>query len=611
MIKYRVTQWAKGSIIVFATIYLVLFFGCSSNRDNRVRLAGDWLFKIDSLDRGIKEGWFSSTVDRKDWHHHELPSYWDDFDSLATYDGVGWYCRYFQITDSLGPMSIYFGGVDDDADVWLNGIKIGSHSGYSEPFSFDISSAIKRGMNEIVVRVVDEGGPGGIYAPVYVVGTNEVKRLMKGKYADRPARTSASWVHDAVIYEVYLRSFSKEGTFYALERRLPELKALGVTVVWLMPIHPVGELGRKGKLGSPYSVQDYYGINPEFGTLNDFKSLVESVHRMGMKIIIDLVANHTSWDSKLMFDHPEWFKKNNEGAIVSPNADWTDVAQLDYRQHELRKYMIKMMSYWVGDIGIDGYRCDVADIVPLDFWNTAREELDRIRPVVMLAEGKNPEDHLEAFDLTYSWNLYDVLQDVVDEIRPVKELDGKLEKESLQYPKNSLRLRFSSNHDKNVQDGPAIRRYTAAGAKAAAALTFTCPGVPLVYNGDEVGNARKLNLLDKVDIDWSKGKEFRELYTWLAHLRNQHEALARGNYRRIWCSDSARVYAFERFSGDDSVYVVINFSRQRRTVRIESASDLLDVNSGKTMTLKKNRVELILSSYAFSIFTPIHKETQR
>ena len=233
------------------------------------------------------------------------------------------------------------------------------------------------------------------------------------KYASVYARKSADWVKNAVIYEVYLRSFSKEGTLKALESRIPELKKLGVTVVWLMPIHPVGKLLRKGTLGSPYSVQDYYGINPEFGTLDDFNSLVNTVHQEGLKIIIDLVANHTAWDNPMLKEHPEWYTHDASGKIISPNPDWTDVADLNYDSPELRMYMITMMKYWVHDIGIDGFRCDVAELVPTDFWNNARKELDAIKPVMMLSEGTIPEHHIRAFDLTYSWNMYAVLENVI------------------------------------------------------------------------------------------------------------------------------------------------------------------------------------------------------
>ncbi len=594
------------NILVRASVLCAILIcsGCANEDAWDHSLDGDWLFQVDSSNLGVKEQWFIVGYDRSAWRTHSLPDYWDKYDDLASYDGAGWYEKSFTLNTAHGPYSIYFAGVDDDADVWLNGVPVGSHSGYGESFSFDVSSELRQGRNEVVVRVVDKGGPGGIYESVHIVRSEDVKRLMKSKFSDLPSRSSADWVRNAVVYEVYLRSFSKEGTFKGLEKRIPELKALGVTVLWLMPIQPIGELGRKGRLGSPYSVQDYYGINPEFGSLDDFKSLVASVHRQGLKIIIDLVANHTSWDSKLMFEHPEWFMKNKEGAIVSPNADWTDVAQLDYRQHELRKYMINMMAYWVRDIGIDGYRCDVADMVPLDFWEMASRELSKIKPVMMLAEGKNPEDHLKAFDLTYSWNLYDVLDEVVEGRRSVKVLDDILVREQLLYPKNALRMRFNSNHDKNFQDSPAVRLYTTAGAKATIALIYTYPGVPLVYNGDEVCNSRKLSLLDKVDIDWSKGKDLRGLYSRLAELRSQHQALRNGDYHKVWCSDSARVYAFERCSGNDTVCVVINFSKGPKNVKIESTDNLLDAIARRTIVPEKKKVELNLPPYGFFILIP-------
>ena len=589
----------RGRHILFLAASVYMCACQSSNKLGAVGVDNDvWLFSYDSSNVGIGQRWYSDTTNRSNWVRCKS-GYWPDVDGMD-YDGAGWYASTFVVPDSMHPWTIFFGGVDDNADVWVNGKLVGSHEGYNESFYFDLAD-LHVGENNVVVRVFDRGGPGGLYKPVKIVKSSEVKKLLKSKFADLNARPSPVWIRDAVIYEVYLRSFAKEGTFKGLQKRLPELKALGVTVLWLMPIQPIGELGRKGKLGSPYAVRDYYGINPEFGTLDDFKSLVNAIHKAGMKAIIDLVANHTSWDSNLMFDHPEWFAKNKKGAIVSPNPDWWDVAQLDYRHHELRKYMINVMTYWVRETGIDGYRCDVADLLPLDFWETAREELDAIKPVMMLAEGNNPADHLKAFDLTYSWNFYKVLVDVVRGSKSVSVFDQKLDRERLTYPKGSLRLRFISNHDKNIVDGPPVKLYTRAGAKAAAVWLFTFPGVPLIYNGDEVGNPKKLSLFDKVDIDWSKGGEFRELYTKLIRIRNEHRALREGNFKRLWCSDSARVYAFERQSGKDVVDVVINFSKERRRVKISAASNLVDAGDETVFASKKKKAEITLAPYGFHI----------
>ena len=570
---------------------------------------GDWLFKVDSLGGGVAEKWFEEGFDRSDWSRVAIPDHWDRY-NLESYDGVGWFARTFELADASGPMALVFGGVDDDADVWINGTKVGTHIGYSEPFYFDAGGTLRRGRNEIVVRVNDRGGPGGIYKPVTLTPIERVQELLRSKYADLNARPSAEWVRDAVIYEVYLRSFSKDGTFRSLERRLPELKQLGVTVLWLMPIHPVGELNRKGNLGSPYSVQDYYAVNPRFGTLDDFKSLVQATHKLGMKIIIDLVANHTSWDSQLILEHPDWFTTNAEGAIVSPNVDWTDVADLNYDSHELRKYMIRMMEYWARDVGIDGFRCDVAELVPTDFWDIARKELDKIKPILMLSEGTLPEHHLEAFDLTYSWSVYDAFSKVMKGSTPVSIFDDILRNEADQFPKGSLRLRFNSNHDKVAWDAPAVTKYTQQGAKAAAVFIFTYPGVPLIYNGDEVGNERTLDLFDQVEIDWSKHPDFREFYTKLCTLHLQHAALRGGEFARL-ANPDRKVYSFLRRKDSDQVFVVINFADSAKSVEVTlpqgSAGDLIEYFTGQNARPTRRSLAVRLRPFDFKVFLPTMK----
>ncbi len=540
-------------------------------KESPIRLDGTWHFAVDSTDRGVAEGWFRTDWDRRDWREITVPDYWDRY-NLESYDGVGWYWRTVVVEDTSAPMTLYFAGVDDDADVWLNGERVGSHAGYSDAFWFDVTSHLRKGKNDLVVRVVDKGGPGGIYKPITLVRSDRIDDVLRTKYSRMKARPSAEWVKNAVIYEFYVRSFSPEGTFRGVEKRLPELKRLGVTVLWLMPIHPVGELNRKGSLGSPYSVRDYYAVNPEFGTLDDFRSLVRAVHAAGMHIITDLVANHTSWDSVLLMEHPEWFTHNAEGAIVAPNADWTDVADLNYDQHELRKYMIRMMKYWVADEHIDGYRCDDAELVPTDFWETARQELDAIKPVMMLSEGTLPEHHVEAFDLTYSWNVYDVLGKVINDTTSATIFNALLRTESYQFPRGSLRLRFNTNHDKNAFDAPAVEKFGPGGAMASAVLVFTMPGVPLIYNGEEVGNPKRLSLFERVPIDWSRGEAFRTLYEGLTALRAAHPALREGDDQPVETTDAPKIYAFVRSTGADRALVVISFARTQVTTLLKGKS---------------------------------------
>jgi cyclomaltodextrinase / maltogenic alpha-amylase / neopullulanase len=596
-------------IISFAFLMMLFAAGGFAMQKKPLALDGRWIFKIDSLNKGIIEEWYSAKYERSNWTNVEVPNYWDHYHGMATYDGVGWFARTVDVKDISQPLSIYFGGVDDDADVWVNGIKVGSHTGYSDPFNIPIDQVVKVGRNEIVVRVNDYNGPGGIYKPVTIIPTNELDQFLRTKFSAMKAKKSAEWVKDAVIYEVYLRSFSKDGTLKALEARIPELKKLGVTVVWLMPIHPTGIEGRKGSLGSPYSVRDYYAINPEFGTLNDFKALVSTVHQQGMKIIIDLVANHTAWDNPMLKEHPEWYTHDKSGKIISPNPDWADVADLNYDQTSLRNYMIRMMKYWVRDIGIDGFRCDVAELVPTDFWEAAVKELDAIKPVMLLSEGTLPEHHVKAFDLTYSWNMYDVLEKVIGGSTPATIFDNLLKTESYHFPQGSLRMRFNTNHDKNAFDGPAVEKFTPQGAKATAVLAFTYPGVPLIYNGEEVGNNKRLNLFQKVDIDWSNGKDFRELYETLSSLRREHPALRQGTYTSVPNSANANVYSFIRAKGEDTVFVVINFCSSTVNVNLKLPATLKnrwkELFTNKNVLMTNGQVELQLSPLGFVVLCPL------
>ena len=391
---------------------------------------------------------------------------------------------------------------------------------------------------------------------------------VKKNYSELDARTSADWVKDAVMYEVYLRSFSKEGTFKTLEARIPELKKLGVTIVSLMPIHPIGELNRKGSLGSPYAVKDFFAVTPEYGTLNDFQSLVNALHRQGLKIVIDLVANYAAWDSQLLMEHPDWFQHNEEGAIVSPHIDLFDVAQLDYRQHEPRKYMIAVMKYWVKEFDVDGFQCTMAESIPIDFWNAARKEVDKIKPVIMISEHSRPDYHIKAFDLTFSWNIYHILSSIVNTTEPVSALDDSLKFEFFQFPKGSLRLRFDETHEK-IESAQTFEKFSSQEAKAIAVLVFMIPGVPFIYNGEEVGNNKRLSLFDKVEIDWSKGKDFRKLYEQLGALRRDHPALRHGSYSSIPNSEYKTVYSFLRSSGSDSLITVMNFGKEKKAVNLK------------------------------------------
>ena len=394
------------------------------------------------------------------------------------------------------------------------------------------------------------------------------------------ARQPREWVRDAVIYEIYPRAFSAQGNFDGVTAQLDRLKDLGVTILWLMPIHPIGQEKKKGSIGSPYAVRDYYAINPSYGTKDDLKRLINEAHRRNMKVIIDIVANHTSWDSALM-KHPEFYKRDAKGNITYP-YDWYDIAALNYNNQQLRSYMTDMLKYWIREFDLDGFRCDVAGEVPTDFWENARAEMERVKPdIVLLAEAHKAELLVNAFDLDYSWPLHSAMNDVLQGRQPAFAIRAAWEKEVREWPRNALHMRFSDNHDERR----AIARFGERGALAASALVFTIDGVPLLYNGQEVGDTTESGapaLFEKLPIFWSiaeRRPEFPRFYKQMMNLRRANNALRRGSLEWVDNSDQARLLTYRRRSTDEEVLVAINFSNQPflGSVKVESEKGFTDV----------------------------------
>lgn len=376
-----------------------------------------------------------------------------------------------------------------------------------------------------------------------------------------PARTARNWVRDGVIYEIYPRAFSQEGNFKGITAQLDRLKDLGVTVLWLMPIHPIGQEKKKGTIGSPYAVRDYYGINPDYGTKEDLKHLVSEAHRRGMKVIIDIVANHTSWDS-VMMKHPDWYKHDASGKITYP-YDWFDIAALNYTNPQLRQYMTEMLKYWIREFDMDGFRCDVAGEVPTDFWENARAELDKIKPdIFMLAEAHKPDLQVKAFELDYSWPLHSALTDVLQGRGRASDLREAWEREFREWPRGAQHLRFSDNHDERR----AIARFGEPAALAASAMVITLDGVPLLYNGMEVGDTTESGapaLFEKLPIFWpiaERRPEFPRFYKRMFALRQSSSALRRGSLEWLRNSDESRAVTYLRRSPDEEIVIAINFS---------------------------------------------------
>lgn len=387
------------------------------------------------------------------------------------------------------------------------------------------------------------------------------------------------WVKSSVIYEINTRQYSPEGTFKALEADLPRIKELGIDILWMMPIYPIGEKNRKVPegastgLGSYYSIRDYKSVNPEFGTAEDFKNLVIKAHGMGFKVIIDWVANHTARDNGWITEHPEWYKKDAKGDIATP-SDWTDCAQLDYSNKELRKAMVDAMSFWVKNYDIDGFRCDMAGMIPADFWEDARTELQLIKPLYMLAENEDkPELCNMAFDSNYGWEMHHLMTAIAQgkqRADAILKLQNKIDSG---MPQRSFKLNFITNHDENSWNGTAKEKF-GDGEKSCAVLTYTLPGMPLIYNGQEAGMTKRLRFFAKDTIDWSDTKMV-PLYKKMNDLKHRNQALWSPPYggKLIPLPNTApgKIVSFLRSSGNSGVMVLVNMSPDSITATITSA----------------------------------------
>lgn len=404
------------------------------------------------------------------------------------------------------------------------------------------------------------------------------------------------WSKNATIYEVNVRQFTPEGTFKAFEAHLPRIKKMGIDIIWLMPIHPIGVEKRKGTLGSYYSVKDYYGINPEFGTKADFKHLVDKIHNMGMYVIVDWVANHSSWDNPLAKEHPDWYTKTEEGDFQpTPWYDWDDVIDFDYDKPGIRKYMTEALVYWVKDFNIDGYRCDTAGFIPTDFWNNARAEMDAVKPVFMLAEWESRDLHQKAFDMTYSWTFWDKMAAVTRDKKSISGLVEYMAHDVSTFPRDGYRMLFTDNHDMNSWNKNMVYNF-GNGLEASIVLTGTVNGMPLVYGGQEAGLDRSLAFFEKDVIDWSQ-MPYEGLFKKLFDLKHLNRALWNGKEGgvmvRIYNDKMEQVISFSRTKDKNRVIPIINYSDKPVTVKLNSKhlkGDYTEVFSGKKITLNGDDV---------------------
>ncbi len=383
-----------------------------------------------------------------------------------------------------------------------------------------------------------------------------------------------AWILQSNIYEVNLRQYSASGSFKAFEKHLPRLKKMGVEILWFMPITPIGITDRKmtsADLGSYYAVKDYKGINEEFGTLTGWKAFVKKAHAMGFKVIVDWVANHSSTDNRWIKDHPNFYAKDSSGKIISA-YDWTDTYKLDYKDRELRDSMIDAMKFWITQTGIDGFRCDVAGDVPDDFWKECITTLKKVKNVFMLAEGDKPSLHEVGFDETYAWTIGAAMTDLYAGKKTLLQFDSTLNSNIEKFPKNTCKLFFTTNHDENSWNGTEFEKYGNA-YKTFAVFTQTMyQSIPLIYNGQEIPNKKRLKFFVKDTIEWNQ-YAMAPFYKTLLTLRKTNPALAAdGKYKKLVSSNDDAIFAYVREKSGHKVAVILNFSNMEQKFTIKDKS---------------------------------------
>jgi glycosidase len=386
----------------------------------------------------------------------------------------------------------------------------------------------------------------------------------------------------ASIYEVNVRQFSEAGTLEAVTEQLPRLKAMGVDIIWLMPIQPISEVKRKGELGSYYSIADYTAVHPDYGTLEDVKALVAKAHELDQKVILDWVANHTGWDHPWITQHPDWYSKNADGDITDPidartgeSWGWTDVADLNYDNKALWQGMSEAMQFWLREVDMDGFRCDVAGEVHTEFWNHVRPQLDAIKPVFMLAEAEKPELQ-QAFDMSYGWEAHHLINAVAKGEKAPKVIDEYMQQRAEKFAPDHQLMMFTTNHDENSWNGTVFERFGEA-HKAAAVLSFTLDGMPLIYSGQESAMDKRLKFFQKDAIDW-KDYPLQAFYSDLLTLKDSQPALWSGpdggKFQALsYQSDQTKAYAFRRVNKDSNLVIAVNLSDEPAKVTLEAPLD--------------------------------------
>lgn len=572
---YRMVNWLG--------LILLLAVSCSPNHEKDTKVfnepftgfeaPGSLLVANDTQASGLGENWFihdnfpQSAV-------KEINSFRSD--DLATYT---WLQKEFRVgsIDSVKQLYLILKHVNGEFIIWLNGQLIRQISGNFPLEYFPVKDYIVPGTSNFLTmryRSISEGQPvmSG-FAMLPYENDEALNEANQVKNTETLPFEQAAFASDLVIYELFLRDFTPNGTFNGLQNRVEYLKDLGVNMVWLMPIHPVGIEKKKGSYGSPYAVKNYFMTNPNMGSRDQFKEMLTIIHKNKIRLIIDAVVNHTSWDNSLMTQHPEFYTKNSKGEIISPaGTNWTDVADLDYNVPALQDYMASYFSYWMNDVGIDGFRCDVAGMVPGSFWNKTISGVRLKHPdLFMLAEATEKELLMDGFNAVYSWDLYHAFQEVHAGQKDPAAITELLFNEQISFPKNSLIMHYAENHDTER----AAKTLGHTDHHLALITVFTAPGIPMIYCGEELGSTERLDIFEKKTLILNK----RHLTTYqlvqnLIRLRKNEPALRYGELSLL--SGNASYIGFRRITANDTLSVLINYGDSNQFVDILSSKSLLN-----------------------------------
>ena len=415
------------------------------------------------------------------------------------------------------------------------------------------------------------------------------------------------WSYNSNIYEVNIRQYTSEGTFAAFAKSLPRLRDMGVEILWFMPITPISEHGRLGTLGSYYAIRDYKGINPEFGTIDDFKAVVSEAHDLGFKIIVDFVANHTGNDHPWLTEHPDFYVMDTNSDVLHPHG-WSDVSQLNYDVPELWNCMIDVLKYWVKECDLDGFRCDMAHLVRLDFWIEAKKKLSKVKDdLFWLGECEDPEYH-QVFDATYTWRWMHASQEFYQNKMNLQSLLTVLYKSVTEFPRTAMRAYFTSNHDENSWNGTEYEKY---GDTALLLAVFSCTwdGIPMLYSGQELPNKKRLKFFDKDQIDWDGDCQLQQFYETLLTLKANNKSLRAGDpnvlTQVVSHPDDHKVFAYLHKHKKAQVLTILNFTDQGLDFDVINVDGVYrNVFGGKDINFKATR-DVYLNAWGYLVFERI------